>query len=107
MDMKEMVIHVQVNVAGLCSNIMELVFFCKSNCNGRLNFDGYCHKLESILNLWKGRDLSLIGKITILKCLVFQKLIYNLPILPSEVFPPFLKSLKNLYGLFGILVGKE
>ena len=42
----------------------------------RLNFDGYCPKLQTILNLWKSRGLTLLGKITILKCLIFPKLLF-------------------------------
>ena len=46
----------------------------------RLNFDRYCPKLQTtgILNLWKSRGLTLLGKITILKSLIFPKLMFKL-----------------------------
>jgi len=68
----------------------------------RLNFDGYCHKLEFILNLWKCGDLSLIGKITILKYLVLPKLIYKLAILPPVKFFPFLKISESTRVCFSL-----
>ena len=66
----------------------------------RLNFDGYCPKLQTILNLWKSRGLTLLGKITILKCLVFPKLLFKLSMIPSHIFPPFLRSLNQIVYSF-------
>ena len=51
----------------------------------RLNFDGYCPKLQTILYLWKSRGLILLGKITILKSLIFPKLVFKLSNLCSNV----------------------
>jgi len=66
-----------------------------------MNFDGYCNKIESILNLWKSRGLTLIGKINIVKCLILPlpKLLYKLSVLPTDVYPPFLKFFDKIsYG---------
>jgi len=65
----------------------------------RLNFDGYCDKLASKLNLWKSKGLTVLGKIAILKTLVLPKLTCKLSLLPTDLYPPFLKSLNQLiYG---------
>ena len=39
-------------------------------------------KTKNILNLWSSRDLTSMGKITIIKCLVIPHVIYKASILP-------------------------
>jgi len=62
----------------------------------KMNFDGYCNKIESILNLWKSRRLNLIAKINIIKCLILPKHLYKLSVFPTDVYPPFLKILNKI-----------
>ena len=71
----------------------------------RLNLNSYCNKLAPKLNLRKTRGLTLLGKITILKSLILLKLYHKLSLLPTEIFPSFLKGLTAL--LCGFIWGSE
>ena len=53
----------------------------RSKCES-LNFDKKLEDLEKILNSWKRRKLTLLGKINIVKSLGLSKLIYNASVLP-------------------------
>jgi hypothetical protein len=46
------------------------------NIRSKLNFSGCLKNINTVLNMWKQRDLSLKGKITILKTLIVPKFIY-------------------------------
>ena len=54
---------------------------------GNQNWDSRLQNLELSLNLWKGRSLSLIGRVLIVKTLALPKLDYVARVLevPSEV----------------------
>ena len=43
----------------------------------KLNFDEKLRSMEKVLNIWKNRKLTLIGRINIVKTLVLSKLIFN------------------------------
>ncbi len=60
-----------------------------------LNFTACLDKLKCLLNIWKQRDLSLKGKVTILKTLAVPKLVY----LSSLLFVPdwFVKRANKLF----------
>ena len=47
----------------------------KNECK-KLNFDKQYHKSEKLLNTWKKRNLTLVGKITVLKSLVLPNLTF-------------------------------
>jgi hypothetical protein len=51
-------------------------------------------EFKRILDMWSQRDLSLIGKITILKSLAFSKIIYQTGIIPSP--PKFIEHINDL-----------
>ena len=61
-----------------------------------LNIDERYHKFKNVLNIWKQRDLSLKGKITILKSLALPQLTYvtNVIFVPSD----FIRISNYLYG---------
>ena len=40
----------------------------------RLNFEDRIKKMETTLNKWKGRSLSLLGKITIIKTIIVPQI---------------------------------
>ena len=50
----------------------------------RLNYDEKLEKVKEILNCWKYRRLTLLGKITVLKSLVVSQLVYLLSPLRSN-----------------------
>ena len=65
-----------------------------------INIQGKLHDIQKILNRWSKRDLSPLGRITVLKSLIVSKLTYlfiNLPDPPSE----FIKELQS--SLFAFL----
>lgn len=47
-----------------------------------LNFDEKLKKVEKLLNIWRQRDLTLIGKIAVVKSLALAKLIHVASVLP-------------------------
>ena len=68
----------------------------EDECN-KLNWDGKITNLERLLNSWKQRNLSLFGKITIIKTLALPNIIYcaSMAIVPPEVYK---KIEKLVYG---------
>ena len=54
------------------------VFFSyDANKAAKLNLDEKLRSMEKILNIWKNRKLTLIGRINIVKTLALSKLIFN------------------------------
>jgi hypothetical protein len=55
----------------------------------KLNYDSKLQDMQTILNMWQCRQLTLQGKITILKSLIMPKLVYNATMLtkpPLKLF---------------------
>ena len=48
-----------------------------------LNFPDKVSKIETILNIWRERNFTIFGKVTIIKSLAFSQLVYLLSVLPS------------------------
>ena len=72
------------------------------------NFASTIHNLQSTLNLWLVRGLTLLGKITVLKTLVIPKLIHKASYLPIQLPEKFVKQLNEFYlHLFGVRNGKK
>ena len=65
-----------------------------------LNFNKFLPKAETLLNIWSSRGLSLLGKITVIKCLLLPMVVFKILVLP--VFPPkdFTKKLTRLFYKF-------
>ena len=53
-----------------------------SSTSDKLNFEKKLEDLQRILNSWKRRKLTLLGKINIVKSLGLSKLTYNASVLP-------------------------
>ena len=53
-----------------------------SSTSDKLNFEKKLEDLQRILNSWKRRKLTLLGKINIAKSLALSKLTYNASLLP-------------------------
>ena len=64
----------------------------------RLNYDEKLEKVKEILNCWKYRRLTLLGKITVLKSLVVSQLVYLLSPLRSN--NKILHELNDLFYSF-------
>ena len=68
--------------------------------SNRLNFEEKIQIIEKVLNAWRRRNLTLIGRIKIVKSLGLSKIIYSTSVLPIPP-PPFwrrelINSLSNL-----------
>ena len=64
------------------------------------NFKKYIAKIENMLKLWRTRNLSLEGKITVFKSLALSK-ITHLPLvktIPLSIVNPLNKAQKILFG---------
>ena len=49
------------------------------------NFEAKLSSLQKILNMWSARNLTLLGKINIIKTLALSKLIFNTSVLPVPI----------------------
>ena len=73
------------------------------------NFASTIHNLESTLNLWLVRRLTLLGKITVLKTLVIPKLIHKALYLSIHLPEKFVKQLNRVSFTFfgGFKIGRS
>ena len=62
------------------------------------NFEQKLNSMKNILNLWKSRNLTLHGRIIILKSLALSKLVYNASVLSFS--PEFTSSVKSAISQF-------
>ena len=67
------------------------------------NFTNIIDDMQSILNLWSVRGLTLQGKITALKTLVISKIIYKASHFPTHLPEAFVKQLDKL--MFKFILG--
>ena len=63
-------------------NALGVSFSYNQECANRLNFGEKIFNLEKTLNTWQRRNLTLYGKINIVKTLGISKLIYSASVLP-------------------------
>ena len=59
-----------------------------------LNYEPQLKKIQNLLNIWQQRNLSLIGKITIIKTLALSKLVFLFTSLPNPKEASFLQLKK-------------
>ena len=64
------------------------------------NFASTIHNLQSTLNLWLVRGLTLLGKIAVLKTLIIPKLIHKASYLPIQLPEKFVKQLNRVLFTF-------
>ena len=69
------------------------------------NYEPILNKMKATIDKWKGRPMSLAGKITIIKTLITSKLVYAMSNLPSPK-PAFWKEVNNILYKF-IYDGKQ
>ena len=64
----------------------------------KLNLDDRIKKLNTILNIWRTRNLSLKGKITIIKTLAIPQIqfLFNMIYIPDNI----IKQIDNLVYIF-------
>ena len=65
-----------------------------------LNLVPLLNKTKNILSLWSSRNLTLIGKITIVKSLIIPRMIYKASILPLIIPRTFITKINKLLFKF-------
>ena len=71
-----------------------------------LNFIPKLAKIEQTLNCWRHRNLSLLGKVTVIKSLLLPQLLYLFSVLCIHIPKSFFKKLNHLFyiiNLFGMV----
>ena len=75
---------------------LGVAFAYDSTTSFKINFEEKLLTLKSILNLWKTRNLTLVGRICIVKTLAISKLVYNTSVLKvPEEYPKIPRFLEN------------
>jgi len=72
-------------------------FSNKKHIKDALNLDKKLEHLQNVINSWKRRKLTLLGKINIVKSLGLSKLIYNASV-PENVSKQVEKITLTLFG---------
>ena len=65
-----------VNLLTYAINILGMYFSYNKKLENENNFLDHIMKLQKVINIWKMRNLSLLGKITIFKTLALSKIIH-------------------------------
>ena len=65
-----------------------------------LNFIPQLHQIEQTLNCWMHRNLSLLGKVTVIKSLLLPQLLYLFSVLCINIPKIFFKKLNHLFFKF-------
>ena len=65
-----------------------------------LNFKGKLKQIEQILNCWRARNLTLLGKICVVKSLLLPQLLYLFSVLCIKIPKSFFKDLEKLFLKF-------
>ena len=65
-----------------------------------LNFIPKLAKIEQTLNCWRHRNLSLLGKVTVIKSLLLPQLLYLFSVLCIHIPKSFFKKLNHLFYKF-------
>ena len=64
------------------------------------NFGSVLNKMKTLCNIWSSRGLSLLGKITIAKCLLIPQLTYKIMNIPVAIPKKFLNEINRILFTF-------
>ena len=84
----------EVNLKCDCIRILGIYFSYNKALQNEQNFDRVKNNFKIVLNIWRGRTLSLYGKTVILKTLAIPKLLYVCCM--SEIPSGFVKEIKQI-----------
>jgi len=65
-----------------------------------LNFVPKLNQIQQILNCWRSRNLSVIGKVTVIKSLLLPQLLYLFSVLCIHIPKSFFKKINSLFFKF-------
>ena len=60
------------------------------------NYDQMINKIHNIIKLWQSRQITLLGRITIIKVLLLSQLVYRFSVLPSPS-PDQMKTINDIF----------
>ena len=87
---------------------LGIVFHLNTKYMFDLNYKVKLKQIEQSLNCWRARNLSLIGKICVIKSLLLPQLLYQFSVLcikiPKSFFDALDKLFLNLFGM-GEMIG--
>ncbi|XP_071501744.1 uncharacterized protein [Diadema antillarum] len=79
---------------------LGITFSLNVNQLFNLNFLPKLESIKSVLNCWRARNLSLIGKICVVKTLLLPQLLYQFSVLCIKIPSKFFKSLNTILYKF-------
>ena len=83
-----------VNLVHNSIKILPIYFTYNKKIHQQENFDRILLNLQSVLNIWKGRPLTVYGKTTVIKTLALPKVLYVTSLLDTP--RDFVKKVKSL-----------
>lgn len=75
-------------------------FSLNTNLIFEMNYKVKLKRIEQTINCWRMRNLSLIGKVCVIKSLVLPQLIYLFSVLCIRIPPSFFKELNRIFFKF-------
>ena len=81
-------------------NFWVLIFSLNINSLYELNFIPKLHQIEQTLNCWRHRNLSPLGKVTVIKSLLLPQLLYIFSCFVLIFLKSFFKKLNHLFFKF-------
>ena len=80
--------------------ILEVHYFYNKKLENEKNFKNHIQKIETVLNIWMMRNLTLEGKIPIFKTLPISKIIHlaSVTVLPNSTITELCKIHKDFIG---------
>ena len=66
----------------------------------RVNFENTLAQINTVLSMWKTRELTLIGKVTIIKYLILPKLVDKIMAIPITISSCILKNIEKIFFKF-------
>ena len=80
-------------------NLLGINFLVDLNCMEDMNYKHSIESVKELLNKWKKRFLTLLGKITVIRTLALPKFIHLFTSLPRPT-PDKIKTINNLFYSF-------
>lgn len=56
--------------------------------------------MQNLINIWSQRSLTILGKICVIKSLVFSMILYPVSVIPCTIPNSFIKKLKRMLFVF-------
>ena len=91
------VIKVCLGIPQLLKHLVFFIFHLDTKYMFDLNYKVKLKQIEQTLNCWRARNLSLVGKICVIKTLLLPQLLYQFSVLCIKTPKTFFDSLNKLF----------